>query len=59
MRVYQVLNNDGYPASDANIDLAIFNTLHNAREYMDYLHNECDIDISQFKIKEFELTEVI
>lgn len=55
MKVYQVTNNVGEPASNEFNDLCIFPSQKLALEYIDYLVGECGRIYETFIIKEVTL----
>lgn len=50
--LYQVFNAEGYPAGSECNPLALFDTLHRAYQWLDYLNKECGIDIGSCTLKE-------
>lgn len=44
MRVYQVLNESGYPASNETNDLCVFEEYEDAVAHIEYIKNDIGID---------------
>ncbi|HBG47615.1 MAG TPA: hypothetical protein DDW94_11605 [Deltaproteobacteria bacterium] len=49
---YQVLNSSGLPASGPQHDLAVFPSQRTAKDWIDYLVNECDVERDEITIRE-------
>lgn len=58
MKVYQVLNSSGLPASNETNDLCIFKAFKDAQAYIKYLTEGCGRDKEPFTIKTVVLTEL-
>lgn len=55
MKAYQVLNEDGYPASNEFNSLAIFAEKEEAERYEDYLAHEVGLNVDSYKIVQIRI----
>lgn len=56
MKVIQVLNNSGLPASGTHDDMAVFSSEKKAQAWIDYLIAECDFEAGELAMRTVEIT---